>query len=189
MRIIFGLFFAYQATQASVDDIVGEQNYTSTAGSSDSILVFYKDQGAKLPSYILNTQGQSQTLFWPIRIEHSGDNTKVNIKYGSDTDTYGSCSLEYQNIFYVFGGYWQMRQVDSDFEGFWLVKFYLKVSIVKQCQLERIDDLDYDVFGAACGVFSQNFEKEIALLCFSAFDSTGCHRWVNDDVKVMNHTD
>ena len=63
MRIIFGLFFAYQATQASVDDKIVEQNYTSTAGSSDSILVFYKDQGAELPSYILNTQGQSQTLF------------------------------------------------------------------------------------------------------------------------------
>ena len=47
----------------------------------------------------------------PISINYKGEHQDAIFDYGVDTDLYLSCSVQYKDAFYIFGGLFQPRQV------------------------------------------------------------------------------
>ena len=45
------------------------------------------------------------------KAKNLGGYSRVNFEFGLKTDIYESCSVEYKNKFFVFGGYYEQRQV------------------------------------------------------------------------------
>ena len=84
-------------------------------------------------------------------INPRGGYKKLNFVFGNDTEVYRSCSLQWHNHFYVFGGihYGKKRQV----------------SMVNGYRLERKATLGFDFSTGACTVLNQISTKSI-VLCF-----------------------
>ena len=73
----------------------------------------------------------------------------------SNTDAEGSCSINWQNEFYIFGGGTQKRQI----------------SRLSGHKLERVGDLDFDLALGACNVKANEL-----FLCFHYMDTRRCRR-------------
>jgi len=92
-------------------------------------------------------------------IKVSGEYSDIWFVYGDKTDVYESCSVTYQNRFYIFGGHYEKRQI----------------SMINGCKLERTGDLNFDFYYGSCGAFSM--PEEVVLLCFPATSSDRTKCW------------
>ena len=70
-----------------------------------------------------------------------------NFSFGKDTEVSFSCSVTWRGQFFVFGGEANRRQI----------------SILNDCQLERIGSLSFDHYYGGCG----NVDDEEIYLCFN----------------------
>ena len=63
-------------------------------------------------STVLVLSKYAQSWKNPLVIDVSGvEHTEIDFGYGHDTDLYLSCSVQYQDTFYIFGGLFEPRQV------------------------------------------------------------------------------
>ena len=95
----------------------------------------------------------------PILLDSSGlVNTNLTFTFGPGTDVNWSCSLNWRNEFYVFGGQERKSQVSK----------------LNGCQLERIGSLPFNHDSGGC----TNGNNEHIYLCFnwSARDTKKCRR-------------
>ena len=80
-------------------------------------------------------------------INPRGGYQKLDFDFGNDTEVWESCSLQWKNQHYVFGGYNEKRQV----------------SVVNGNRLERKGSLDFNFNTGGCTIINQ----QIIVLCFS----------------------
>ena len=83
-----------------------------------------------------------------------GGYEKLDFEFGDGTEVGHSCSLQWKNEYYVFGGYNEKRQV----------------SLVNGKRLERKGTLDFDFNGGGCTVLS----RFIIVLCFDWHEDHVC---------------
>ena len=81
---------------------------------------------------------------------------KLDFEFGADTEVHQSCSLQWQNTFYVFGGKNEKRQV----------------SMVNGNRLERKATLDFDFWIGGCTVLNQ----KTIVLCFDYNETKLCRQ-------------
>ena len=79
-------------------------------------------------------------------ISPHGGYDRIDFEFGDNTEVYLSCSLQWQNLFYVFGGFDEKRQV----------------SMVNGNRLERKGTLDFEFVEGGCTVLNQR----TFVLCF-----------------------
>ena len=79
-------------------------------------------------------------------INPRGGYKQLDFEFGNETEVWYSCSLQWQNNYYVFGGEAERRQV----------------SVVNGNRLERKGTLDFDFNGGGCTVLNQL----TVVLCF-----------------------
>ena len=79
-------------------------------------------------------------------INPRGGYKQLDFEFGNKTEVWFSCSLQWQNNYYVFGGETERRQV----------------SVVNGNRLERKGTLDFDFNGGGCTVLNQL----TVVLCF-----------------------
>ena len=90
-------------------------------------------------------------------IDPSGGYKLIDFEFGDGTESYHSCSVQWHNHFYVFGGYSRKRQV----------------SMVNDKRLEPINtDLDFDFWWGGCTVVNQR----TIVLCFDAVEKDVCRK-------------
>ena len=89
-------------------------------------------------------------------IHSHGGYDKLNFEYGKETEVHLSCSLQWHNHFYVFGG-----KTDKTTRR--------QVSMVNGNRLERKATLDFDFQDGGCTVLN----KQIIILCFSRKNREG----------------
>ena len=89
-------------------------------------------------------------------IKSPGGYQQLDFEFGSYTEVFRSCSLQWQNLFYVFGGYKERRQV----------------SMVNGHRLERKATLDFYLIRGACTVLNQN----TIVLCFDEYEKDVCRQ-------------
>ena len=58
----------------------------------------------------------------------------IDFAYEPDTEAFGSCSIKFENRFYVFGGRDEPRQISQ----------------IQDCKLSRVGSLEFDFFYGAC---------------------------------------
>lgn len=86
----------------------------------------------------------------------SGSVINVTFAFGNGTEAYRSCSITWHNEMYVFGGSNYSRQI----------------SMIKKCALERIGQLNFEHYSAACSSSDNH-----VYLCFNGHshsDGTKC---------------
>ena len=83
-------------------------------------------------------------------ISLSGGHDQLNFDFGSDTEVDLSCSLQWKNQYYVFGGTYKKRQV----------------SVVNGNRLERKATLDFNFKDGGCTVLNQI----TTVLCFDNYE-------------------
>ena len=109
----------------------------------DPILVLTGNAGGWVPAVLLNSEGEKEELACIDR-----DNT---------TDVYGSCSINWNNQLFIFGGSNDTRQI----------------SRLSGHKLERVGSLDSDHRFGTCSVMA----NKLIYLCFNlAEDSKRCRR-------------
>ena len=83
---------------------------------------------------------------------------QLDFNFGADTQVYQSCSVQWQNRYYVFGGSYggEMRQV----------------SVVNGNRLERIATLDFYFGQGACTVLNH----QTIVLCFDEEERDMCRQ-------------
>ena len=81
---------------------------------------------------------------------------QINFQYDKNTEIHGSCSLQWHNHFYVFGGFNLWRQV----------------SMVKSNRLEQKASLDFNFHLGACTVLNQ----QTIILCFDNVEKRVCRQ-------------
>ena len=86
-------------------------------------------------------------LAYSINLDGSTYNETLNFDFGNKTEISRSCSLQWQNQYYIFGGGIETRQVSK----------------VTGYRLEREATLDFDFGYGACTVLNQ----ATIVLCFS----------------------
>ena len=74
----------------------------------------------------------------------------------STSEALDSCSINWKNQFYIFGGWTKRRQI----------------SRISGYKLERLDDLPFDHYVGACSVIGDQF----VFLCFDYNDANQCRR-------------
>ena len=74
----------------------------------------------------------------------------------STSEALDSCSVNWKNQFYIFGGWTKRRQI----------------SRISGYKLERLDDLPFDHYVGACSVIGDQF----VFLCFDLYDANQCRR-------------
>ena len=90
-------------------------------------------------------------------INSRGGYEQLDFEFGNDTEVYASCSLQWQNDYYVFGGRSEERQV----------------SMVNGNRLERKATLDFDFVEGGCTVLNQR----TIVLCFGeSFNRDVCRQ-------------
>ena len=107
---------------------------------------------------ILNTAVLANS---PLLTDAFGSVINVNFSFGNGTEAYRSCSVSWHNEMYIFGGSNDSRQI----------------SVVKKCSLERIGQLDFEHYSAAC-----TSANGMVYLCFNGrdhFDATKCRVTAN----------
>ena len=91
---------------------------TSTAGVAEKdVLVLSTYRGERQPMIIsfdgeLELYKQQQENYSNLTV-YLGDHRQASFEYGENTEIYYSCSVEYENEFYVFGGHDIMKQVNK----------------------------------------------------------------------------
>ena len=81
--------------------------------------------------------------------------------YQSGTGSYDSCSFTQKGRMYIVGG-------DSARD------FTRQISVVEDCRLRKVKELQKDFHFGACNNFVKQDGSEEALLCFSFSDKNGC---------------
>ena len=87
-----------------------------------------------------------------------GGYRKLDFEFGENTEVYFSCSLEWKNQHYVFGG-------SNDKQG-------RQISMVNHNRLERKGSLDFDFNIGGCSVLNQ----QTILLCFDDSERDLCRQ-------------
>ena len=87
--------------------------------------------------------GVSNKLAYSIN-PHGGYN-QVDFKFGDDTEVHRSCSLQWQNRYYVFGGLYEKDKKSQE----------RQVSMVNGKRLERKATLDFNFEEGGCTVLNQ----------------------------------
>ena len=87
--------------------------------------------------------------------------TDFEFDYGTDTEVFYSCSINWQGDMYLYGGTSEKRQV----------------SLVEQCQLTRVSTLSFDLRYGAC----TNINNEEVVLCFDYSDNKKCWKSSNPE--------
>ena len=103
-------------------------------------------------------------------INPSGGYKELVFEFGKDTQVWFSCSLQWKNNHYVFGG-GQKR----DWKGYWWPDYENRqVSMVSGNRLDLKATLDFKFYAGACTVLNQI----TIVLCFSAnwSDAKVCRR-------------
>ena len=107
---------------------------------NETILVLSSNQGWK-PAMLVNLAGGQEEL--------------TCFERDDTTEAYKSCSINWQNQLFIFGGSSEKRQI-SQLSGY---------------KLKRIGDLLFDLDKGACGVMGNKL-----FLCFSYDDGRRCRR-------------
>ena len=89
-------------------------------------------------------------------IDSHGGYEQLDFEFGDGTEAYGSCSLQWHNHFYVFGGDKESRQV----------------SMVNGNKLERKATLDFNFHKGACTALNQI----TIVLCFDYYERKVCRQ-------------
>ena len=87
---------------------------------------------------------------------HGGGYEQLDFEFGYDTEVDRSCSLQWKNQYYVFGGWALARQV----------------SMVNGNKLERKGTLKFNLFRGTCTVLNQ----VTIVLCFDRDDEKVCRQ-------------
>ena len=104
----------------------------------------------------INTRRGNKQAF---SIDLSGGYQKLDFKFGQGTEVYFSCSLQWLNNYYVFGGQNEKKQV----------------SMVSGNRLERKGTLDFNFLYGACTVLNQF----TIVLCFDWDERNVCRQSTN----------
>ena len=98
-------------------------------------------------------------------INPRGGSDRLNFTFGHNTDVWFSCSLQWQNNYYVFGGYktkgYKTKGADPR-----------QVSMVNGNRLERKATLDFNFDSGACTVLNQI----TIVLCFGYGENKVCRQ-------------
>ena len=86
-------------------------------------------------------------------------NLTLDFKFGPEIEVFYSCSLQWKNQHYVFGGYKQPRQV----------------SMVNGYRLERKGTLDFKIDAGGCTVLNE----QTVVLCFDWRQTQVCYQSSN----------
>ena len=113
----------------------------------------------------INTYKGSKRAF---SINPRGGYQEVNFEFGVNTEVAGSCSLQWKNINYVFGGYNKGQQV----------------SMMNGNHLERKATLDFDMGGGGCAVLNQI----TIVLCFGKDGEMNVCRQSNNPLGSFTKT-
>ena len=89
-------------------------------------------------------------------INPRGSYVILDFEFSKNTEVWHSCSLQWQNHYYVFGG----------------KNYTLQVSLVNGNRLERKATLDFDFYGGACTVLNQI----TIVLCFNWHETKVCRQ-------------
>ena len=101
----------------------------------------------------INTYGGNKRVY---SIDPRGGYSLLNFEFGKETEVDLSCSIQWQNYLYVFGGFTKRRQV----------------SMVNGSRLEQKATLDFNFHDGGCTVLNQS----AIVLCFDRFDTKVCHQ-------------
>ena len=82
---------------------------------------------------VLNTFAPNNTALL-VNVNTANASPLLSFALDTDTEVFASCSITFQNRFYVFGGATETRQVSQ----------------VAQCRLKQIGKLDFDFQNGAC---------------------------------------
>ena len=97
---------------------------------------------------VLSTQRPANE---PLLLDFFGNTFQdFSFSIGNETEVFRSCSTVLKGRQWVFGGYFEKRQL----------------SVINGCGLVREGDLPFDFFQGACGTYSINQEEQ-AMLCFN----------------------
>ena len=87
---------------------------------------------------VLNTNGGFKA---PVLVDASGrQDDQVSVVFGSETEVYRSCSISWQNQFFVFGGGNQTQQISK----------------LVGCELSRVGTLDFGHSYGGCANVANN---------------------------------
>ena len=118
-------------------------NLINQATKNETILVLNNFENAGKPAMLINPVGEQEEL--------------TCFERGASTQDWNSCSLNWQNQLFIFGGLNEKRQI-SRLSGY---------------KLERVGDLLFDLYVGACSVMA----NQHIFLCFDWEDSKTCrHR-------------
>ena len=110
----------------------------------------------------MNTKSSSNA---PVITDIAGsvkyNGTNFEFDYGTDTQVYRSCSINWQGDLYVFGGFNEQRQI----------------SLVEGCQLIRVGTLSFNLDRGAC----TNVNNEKLFLCFDVSNDKKCWKSSNPE--------
>ena len=96
----------------------------------------------------------------PVILDQSGETRLLaDFNFDSETESYYSCSVNFQNELYLFGGIFIKDQISK----------------LTNCSLSRIGSLDFSFNGGGCA----NFGDEQIVLCFDYYERKQC--WTADN--------
>ena len=90
-------------------------------------------------------------------INPRGGYDQLDFEFGDDTEVENSCSLQWQNRYFVFGGDYEQQK---------------QVSMVNGNRLERKGSLDFDFDNGGCTVLNQR----TIVLCFDFYETKVCRQ-------------
>ena len=96
----------YQCGNSTTTTTISTTTSTTTTTAplvEKDVLVLSTASGQKTPM-IISFTGEHDFTEKQLSINYSGDYREASFQYGSSTEVYYSCSVEYKNEFYVFGG-------------------------------------------------------------------------------------
>ena len=101
---------------------------------------------------------------WKLKIYILGRLTEVGFSFSDQTGSFLSCSTVINGKSIIFGGYYS--------------SFKKQISLVKDCRLTRIGTLPFAFYIGACNTFQNSKGISEALLCFGAYGTSNCHRFL-----------
>ena len=110
---------------------------------------------------ILNAYSSMTPIITNLRGSVKFGGTDFEFEFGTDTQVYRSCSINWKGDLYVFGGATEKRQV----------------SLVDGCQLTRVSTLSFDLYSGAC----TNVNNKELFLCFDYSDGKKCWKSSNPE--------
>ena len=125
-----------------------------------------------LSTYNFETKNETIEIGYrqPMVISFDGSYRNASFNFGSETQIFYSCPIEFKNQFFVFGGRYQQRQISK----------------VIGCHLERTGVLPFDFFDGACGRYDIDLEDTV-LLCFGNDNRKQCSSFDGEEFKAMEN--